>query len=111
MKLLNNLKYTLIAFILVPASLGIGLLFPAYAGAASSCSSTNSSCDACGALSQLNSNQDCNHGSTNVNGLLSTIVQIISFIAGAIAVIMIVLAGLKFITSGGDSTRVSSARG
>jgi hypothetical protein len=71
---------------------------------------TQATNDACGALSQLNKNQDCDNGAADVGGVLATIVNIISFIAGAIAVIMIVLAGFKFITSGGDANRVASAK-
>jgi hypothetical protein len=51
--------------------------------------------------------------SCNSNGftnLLSTIVTILSIVAGGIAVIMIVVSALRFITSGGDSNKVSSAK-
>jgi hypothetical protein len=46
-------------------------------------------------------------GFTNI---LNTVVTILSIIAGAAAIIMIVISALRFITSGGDSNKVSSAK-
>ena len=45
-----------------------------------------------------------------VNNLITQIINIFSVIVGIIAVIMIIYGGLKYITSGGDSSRVTSAR-
>ncbi len=47
------------------------------------------------------------HGVTDA---LSAAVDILSIIAGAAAVIMIVVSGMRYITSGGDSNKVSSAK-
>jgi type IV secretory pathway VirB2 component (pilin) len=47
---------------------------------------------------------------SSVNRLIATILNILSFIAGVAAVIMIIIAGFKFITSQGDSSAVTSAR-
>lgn len=55
-----------------------------------------------------NCDEDVNAG--GVNNLLRQIVNIISAIVGVIAVIMIVVGGFKYITSGGDSNKVSSAK-
>jgi hypothetical protein len=49
-------------------------------------------------------------GQTQLNRLINRAVNIFSIIVGIIAVIMIIVAGLKFITSGGDSGKISSAR-
>ena len=50
-------------------------------------------------------------GSTNgVNDLLHRIVNIFSAVVGVIAVIMIIVGGLRYITSGGDSSKVSTAK-
>ncbi len=48
--------------------------------------------------------------STNFQGLLDNIVNIFSAIVGVVAVIMIIVGGLRYITSGGDSSRVGSAK-
>lgn len=45
-----------------------------------------------------------------VNDLIATIINILSVIVGIVAVIMIIINGFRFITSGGDSNAVSSAR-
>lgn len=47
---------------------------------------------------------------TRVNDLLRDVINIFSVIVGVIAVIMIIVGGLKYITSGGDSGNVSSAK-
>lgn len=44
------------------------------------------------------------------DGILTKIAQIVSIIVGIASVIMIIIAGLMFVTSGGDSNRVSTAR-
>lgn len=43
-------------------------------------------------------------------GILTTVVNILSLIAGVIAVIVILIGGIKMITSSGDSNSVASAR-
>lgn len=44
------------------------------------------------------------------NGVLAGIGNIVSFVAGAAAVILLVYGGIKYITSGGDPSKISSAR-
>lgn len=51
-----------------------------------------------------------NDTSTNFNTLLKRIINIFSAIVGVIAVIMIIVGGLKYITSGGESSNVSGAK-
>ncbi len=45
-----------------------------------------------------------------VNKLITAIVNIISVIVGILAVIFIIIGGAKYITSGGDSAKVSSGK-
>ena len=47
---------------------------------------------------------------TSINALLRKIVNVISAVVGVVAVIMIVVGGFKYITSGGDSNNVSGAK-
>lgn len=65
---------------------------------------------ACEGLTQVDSNQDCNNKGAGVNDIVGVAVNIISFLAGVAAVIMVVLSGFKYITSGGDPAKVSSAK-
>jgi hypothetical protein len=47
---------------------------------------------------------------TSLSDLVRKIINILSVIVGVIAVIMIIIGGLRYITSGGDSGNVSSAK-
>ncbi len=47
---------------------------------------------------------------TNGKGLISKITDIVAIVGGAFAVIMILVSGFRFITSGGDSTKSVDAR-
>ena len=49
-------------------------------------------------------------GSVTVEGALKTVVNVLLFIIGAISVIMIVIGGIKYTTSNGDSSAVTSAK-
>ena len=62
---------------------------------------------------ELNDSQDCNNSTgntSNLQSLLTNIVKYFSIIVGVIAVIMIIVGGFKYITSGGDSSNVSAAK-
>lgn len=43
-------------------------------------------------------------------GTFTTITNILLFIVGAIAVIMIIVGGMRYVLSGGDSTKVTAAK-
>lgn len=49
-------------------------------------------------------------GGSNVNTFIRRIVNILLFVLGAIAVIMIVLGGIKFTTSNGNAEQIKSAK-
>ncbi len=57
-------------------------------------------------------NSDCATTNTNTNftALLRKIINVFSVIVGVIAVVMIIVGGLKYITSGGESSNVSGAK-
>ena len=61
-------------------------------------------------LSTENSSCDVQEGTTKVNDLITTIVNIFSIIVGLISVVMIIYGGFRYVTSGGDSNNVSSAK-
>jgi hypothetical protein len=85
--------------------LSVGLVAtPALASAATA---AGDACAALGAGSDCSKNPS---GSTSVNSVLATAINIMSFIVGVIAVIMIIVGGLKFVTSGGDANNVSAAK-
>jgi len=49
-------------------------------------------------------------GSPTTTSLINTIVNILSIIVGVLAVIMIIFAGFQYVTSGGDSGKLASAK-
>ena len=49
-------------------------------------------------------------GTGSLQNLITKVINIFSIIVGVIAVIMIIVGGLKYITSGGDSSNVSGAK-
>jgi hypothetical protein len=49
-------------------------------------------------------------GGPTVEGIIKTVINLLSLIVGVVAVIMIIIGGLKYITSAGDAGKVSSAK-
>jgi hypothetical protein len=49
-------------------------------------------------------------GVTKINGLITDIINIFSAVVGVISVIMIIVGGFQYITSGGDSGKVGTAK-
>lgn len=47
---------------------------------------------------------------TGATGVFSTVTNVLLFVIGAVAVIMIIIGGLRYITSGGDSSNVTAAK-
>ena len=45
-----------------------------------------------------------------VEAILRKVIQIFSIIVGFVAVVMIIIGGIKYITSGGDSGNISGAK-
>ncbi len=59
----------------------------------------------------INAGNDCNGGTgVDIASVVKAIINILSYIIGIAAVIMIVISGLRYITSGGDSSKVSGAK-
>ncbi len=49
-------------------------------------------------------------GSNDIGGFVKRIINILLFVIGAIAVLMIVIGGLRYVISGGDSSQTKSAK-
>jgi ABC-type Fe3+ transport system permease subunit len=81
------------------------LVQPVYVSAAGSSQSQ--------VLQGVNDSGDCNNkncAEKAVNNLFATIVKILSFLIGVIAIIMIIVAGFKYMTSNGDANGISNAK-
>lgn len=67
--------------------------------------------EVCSGLDQLNSAQSCGTGGQSViNKVIKAVVQVLSVVLGVAGVIMVIISGFRYITSGGDSGSVSSAK-
>ncbi len=68
---------------------------------------------ACQGLTGIDSNANCTNTSTSgktIGSLLNTVINIMSIVIGAVAIIMIIVGAFKFLTAAGDSNNVASAR-
>lgn len=68
--------------------------------------------DVCKGVGAASGSDGCKptEGVTDINTVIRTGLRIFQSIVGLIAVIMMVTAGLRFVTSSGDPTKVGSAR-
>jgi magnesium-transporting ATPase (P-type) len=78
--------------------MGVGVLAPTYAGAAAKDEINNA----------LNKTNDGN--TTDLNANITRVINLLLFIIGAVAVIMIIIGGIKYVTSNGDQGSVQSAK-
>lgn len=100
--LIQRLKHLAIALLLL--TVGSLVLVPAIASA-------DSKADACAGLKQLDSSASCSGNSAgSINKILRWVINILSIIVGFIAVVMVIVGGLRLIMSGGDSNNTASAR-
>jgi hypothetical protein len=66
--------------------------------------------EVCQGIGLAGGNCSDNSGETGISKLVSAVVNILSIIVGIAAVIMIIIGGLKYVTSGGDSGSITSAK-
>jgi len=45
-----------------------------------------------------------------INKIVKTVINLFSFVVGIVSVVMIIIGGLKYITSGGDAGNITSAK-
>lgn len=83
-------------------ALGIGVLAPAVSANAASVIA-----DQCAGVTD---SAVCKDQNAKPNDLITKIVNTLLFIVGAISVIMIIVGGLMYTTSNGDSSRVTMAK-
>lgn len=73
-------------------------------------------CQGANQLAINNTDQSCSAidtesgGTSRVNSIIKTIINVFSIIVGVVAVIMIIFGGFRYITSGGKQESISSAK-
>lgn len=70
--------------------------------------------EACGAV-RATKNKKCDNaklkaGADSLSTTLNNIIDVLSILVGVAAVIMMIISGFRYVTSGGDSNRVTSAK-
>lgn len=101
---MHRIKQFIIAISLVLVT-GTPLLAPAPVMALSQASQ-----DACNAINAGSDCTDASNGSLSLTGVIGAVVKILAMIVGAAATIMLIIAGMKYVTSGGDTGAVASAK-
>ena len=108
--MLNTIKMTLLSAAMILAAV---LFTPSPAMAAIDCSNPRTpkeaiQCGACGAAGQPACETTADPKS--LNETIRSLINILSVIIGIVAVIMIMVAGFRYITSGGASEKVAAAK-
>jgi Type IV secretion system pilin len=86
------------------------LAFQSVAVHAADIDSKGNLCDGA-SLSLSGDGEDCGDSdATNVDNAIQAGINLFSVVVGIIAVIMIIIGGFKYITSGGDSGKIGSAK-
>ncbi|KKW02981.1 MAG: hypothetical protein UY35_C0009G0024 [Candidatus Saccharibacteria bacterium GW2011_GWC2_48_9] len=95
----------LLGFSLLVASLAVGVIAPTTATAADS---TTEACQKLGSSSAFCASKKDSVSGTN--GFAKIVTNILLFLVGTAAVIMIILGGIKYTTSNGDPSQIKSAK-
>lgn len=106
----NYTMKTMIKRFALTLMLSLGLVVPA-AGVVSAQANIDGNLCAGSNLS-VTGDTNCDDSSTGetIDGIIETIINIFSLVVGVIAVVMIIIGGLRYITSGGDSGNVTGAK-
>ena len=98
------------AVMVLALALGLAAAPLAFGAPAVHAAGTGSKAAACEGIGL--SGTTCGSNADNrIAKLVNTVVDILSWIVGIAAVIMVIISGFKYITSGGDTSSVASAKG
>jgi hypothetical protein len=103
------LKKISMGLLLVPA-LTVGLSFVVPSTAHAACDTTNLSLSSGANCAQGNDTPTSLFGDGSDQGIFKTIVNIMLFLVGAVAVIMLIFGGIRYVTSGGAQDQVTAAK-
>lgn len=101
----------IVALFVVSAFVAVPVALPAVAHAAADIND----CLSQGSGLSITAGQNCTPtdtagGTTKINNLITDIINIFSAVVGVICVIMIIFGGFQYITSGGDTGKVGTAK-
>jgi len=106
----KNMRNLIVGLLSAATLVAVPVAAPAMASAAADIQS-----NLCGATTKLTvdgggSCADTSGGTDQVNSIVTTVINIFSIVVGVVSVIMIILGGFRYITSGGDSSKVGGAK-
>ncbi len=67
-------------------------------------------CQGANTVSGATGGANCAGGASDLNNIIETALNLFSIIIGIIAVVMLMVGGFKYITAGGDSGNITSAK-
>ncbi|HSX16745.1 MAG TPA: pilin [Patescibacteria group bacterium] len=100
------LTLAVIASSLVPAAavLSSGTVY------ADAFNSSNAKNQVCSGINGSAASGGCTAPGKSVNEIIKTVLNLLSALIGIVAVVMVMVSGFKFVTAGGDASKVSAAR-
>ncbi len=102
-KIRSQLTSLLVLMVLSLSAVAVVTPMPVFADSASK----SAACEGIG----LAGGGNCGAAAQNtVGSLFANIVKLLSWVVGAVAVVMIIIGGFKYVTSSGDSNAISSAK-
>lgn len=115
--MLKNIRNLIVGLMAAASLVAVPLAVPALVSAdnISNCLSAGTDVNN-PTLGQAANGSDCTASSSQttapdkINNLIKTVVNVFSIVVGIVAVVMIILGGLRYITSGGDSGNVTNAK-
>lgn len=106
----TSIKRTLLSLFAVPAlaaTLGLGVL------STSVYAENPNACDGTGKVTGIKEGKNCaktGDQKGNLGNLIEDVTNVLLFIIGAVAVIMIIVGGIRYVISNGDSAQITSAK-
>lgn len=105
--MMKRITMPIVTMLLVLGAYGVTFLAPAQLKAQSS---KDSVCVGAGVVQPGSTGCTTPTGTNDADKIIKTGLNVFSAIAGIIAVVMMMIAGLKYMTSGGDAGKVASAQ-
>lgn len=105
MRIMQNIKLAILSLVMA-GGLVFSLALPATVSAQGAAGQAKT--DVCEGITA--GGGTCDDDGSQLTKIIRLVIQILSVIAGIAATIMIVVGGLRYITSGGDASKVSSAK-
>lgn len=107
--MINKIKNILLT-LTVASALVVPAIIPAMVHATSHDAINKGLCDGVIAATGGSACTETTEGAGSVNSIIRAVINFFSLIIGAVAVIMIIYGGFKYITSGGNDGNVSGAK-